>query len=109
MAVPPNIEQLREARAWWDDAPEDATYIPEYIPEYDDAISDAIDWLLSLAESGGRLVVEQPCEHGVVHDDCDQLVCGHELCGDGWYIDARPECWCPGGSRRVVWPPKEGE
>ena len=82
----PNLEQLREARAWWDDAPEDATYIPEYVPEYDDAISDALDWLLSLADSGGRLVVETPCGHGVFNPH-----------------------WCGGSSRKVVWPEEEGE
>lgn len=70
---------------------------------------DTARFLLSLVDEGGRLVVEVPCEHGVVHDDCDQLisVCGHELCSRGWYIDARPGCWCPGGSRRVVWPEEE--
>ena len=60
---------------------------------------------LSVLDEGGRLVVEAPCEHGVFHDSCDQLVCGHDhLLTDGWYPDAKAECWCPGGSRRQVWP-----
>ena len=70
-----------------------------------DTILDAARFLLSVLDEGGRLVVEAPCEHGVFHDSCDQLVCGHDhLLTDGWYPDARAECWCPGGSRRQVWP-----
>src|SRR5690606_18778717 len=68
-------------------------------------MAEALDPLLSVVGSGGRLVVETPCEHGVFHDSCDQLVCGHDhLLTDGWYPDAKAECWCPGGSRRQVWP-----
>jgi hypothetical protein len=127
MAVPPNIEQLREARAWW----EDATYIWEdatYIPEYDDAISDALDWLLSVLDEGGRLVVEKPCEHGALephgwvcgaHDwdeKCSRQNCeAHLDFGDhcAWLHRNDDACWsasaCPGGSRRVVWPTDKEE
>jgi hypothetical protein len=56
-------------------------------------MAEALGPLLSLAESGGRLVVEQPCEHG----DWDE-----------WphYTD---EGRCSGASRHVVWPQKEDE
>jgi len=85
--VPPNLEQLREARAWWDDAPEDAMYIPEY----DDAISDALDWLLSVLDEGGRLERVVLCEHGF--DESHRV-----------FTDALGMERCAKGSRTVVWP-----
>jgi hypothetical protein len=61
-----------------------------------DTILGAARWLLSLAESGSRLVAEAPCEHGIhdAHPFPDKRI------GDFPY--------CPGGSRRRVFP-KEGE
>ncbi len=105
MVAPPDLDRLREAQG----KPIWPRYPSEGERRWLMAHVDALDFLLSLLDEGGRLVVEQPCEHGVFHDDCDQLVCGHERCGDGWYLDARAECWCPGGSRRVVWPTDKEE
>jgi len=109
---PPNIDQLRESVSrmgpHWVETDPNFEVSWWSIPDRDfQVFADAARFLLSLVGEGGRVVVETPCEHGVVHDDCDQLVCGHELCSDGWYINARPGCWCPGGSRRVVWPEEE--
>lgn len=55
----------------------------------------AARFLLSLLDEGGRLVVEQPCEHG----DWDE-----------WphYTD-EGECPGGGGSRKVVWPTDKEE
>lgn len=53
-------------------------------------MAEALAPLLSLAGSGGRLVVETPCEHGD-----DWLTCDTED--------------CPGGSRSVVWPTDKEE
>ena len=55
----------------------------------------AARFLLSLLDEGGRLVVEAPCEHGI-HDV-------HPF--PGKRIGDLP--YCPGGSRRVVWPKEE--
>lgn len=122
MVVPPDLDRLRKVVSRFLVASSlkrsDQPYTP-YVkilgPSVDDVavVLDAARFLLSLVDEGGRLVVEAPCEHGVFHDSCDQLVCGHDhLLTDGWYPDARAECWCPGGSRRVVWPtdkePEEG-
>lgn len=95
MVEPPNLEQLRESvrrmgpnwvdtdpnfkASWWS------------IPDRDfQPFADAARFLLSLADSGGRLVVEAPCEHGD-----DWLTCDTED--------------CPGGSRSVVWPTDKEE
>lgn len=55
---------------------------------YPGPMQDAASFLLSLLDEGGRLVVEQPCEHG------DWAKWPH-------YTD---EGECPGGSRMQVWP-----
>lgn len=80
-----DLEQLRAAMDYgWKD-----WHAGESLHDTDigalDTILDAARFLLSLADSGGRLVVETPCEHGD-----DWLTCDTED--------------CPGGSRRVVWP-----
>lgn len=54
-------------------------------------MAEALAPLLSLAGSGGRLVVEQPCEHGVFNP----------------HYDGGSGLGCPGGSRKVVWPEEE--
>lgn len=105
MVEPPNIEQLRESvrrmgpnwvdtdpnfkASWWS------------IPDRDfQSFADAARFLLSLLDEGGRLVVEQPCEHGELEE--------HSTCGRGEPHDPDNfSCVCPGGSRRVVWPKEE--
>jgi hypothetical protein len=62
-------------------------------PDLEQLISDTLDWLLSLAESGSRLVVVQPCEHGVFNP----------------HYDGGSGLGCPGGSGSVVWPTEEEE
>lgn len=131
MVVPPDLEQLRESvrrmgpnwvdtdpnfkASWWS------------IPDRDfQPFADAARFLLSVVESGGRLVVEQPCEHGALEPhgwvcgehDTDEK-CPRQNCGA--YLDFGEHCpqlhrnddacWsapaCGGGSRRVVWPKEE--
>ena len=84
MVVPPDLDRLRKELSDCRDG--------------DCLTCDTARFLLSLVDEGGRLVVEQPCEHGFV--------------GSHWQDDPKPDdpknqFHCPGGSRRVVWP--EGE
>ena len=78
---PPDLDRLR-AWADWNDQDPYSTGGPA---------EEAARFLLSLLDEGGRLVVEQPCEHGNhdAHPFPDKRI------GDFPY--------CPGGSRKVVW------
>lgn len=76
MVVPPDLDRLR-AYVKGEPGSEASGYL-------------AARFLLSLAESGGRLVAEQPCEHGD-----DWLTCDAED--------------CPGGFRTRVWPTDKEE
>jgi hypothetical protein len=62
-------------------------------PNLFQSFADAARFILSLAESGGRLVVVTPCEHGVFNP----------------HYDGGSGLGCPGSSRKVVWPEEEGE
>lgn len=88
MVVPPDLDRLREARAQVG-GPTGKSWGGDHFLVRQEMV-EAIDFLLSVLDEGGRLVVEQPCEHGN-----DWLACDTED--------------CPAGSYVVVWPPKEGE
>ena len=87
MAVPPNIEQLREARSQVGGRAGNSCLCGAHFLVRQEVV-EAADFLLSVLDEGGRLVAEAPCEHG------DWAKWPH-------YTD---EGECPGGSRRVVWP-----
>ena len=93
MVVPPDLDRLREAVGTV------AAHVDSGDHVWTEAVvmAEALAPLLSLAGSGGRLVVEQPCEHGNhdAHPFPDKRI------GDFPY--------CPGGSRRVVWPTDKEE
>lgn len=102
MAKPPNLEQLRELYSTVVNAPlydlgwqvtANETYL----------VCEVLDWLLSLAESGGRLVVEQPCQHGNL---VEHTTCGRD---DEPHDPDNFACVCRGGSRKVVWPTDKEE
>jgi hypothetical protein len=93
MADMPDLDRLREAQG----KPIWPRYPSEGERRWLMAHVDALDFLLSLADSGGRLVVEQPCEHGAL----DAHV---------WFTPKnRLARECPGGSRRQVWPTDKEE
>ena len=81
--MPPDLDRLR-AWAEWNDQDPYSTGGPA---------EEAARFLLSAAKSGGRLVAEQPCEHGAA--------VRHRI------SEALPHVMCPGGSRMQVWPDKE--
>lgn len=71
---------------------------------------------LSLVESGGRLVVETPCGHeGMFADGWSRPLDGMKThpvgVATGFSRGGGPKyaAWCPGGSRRVVWPTDKEE
>ena len=86
MVVPPDLDRLREAVGTV------AAHVDSGDHVWTEAVvmAEALAPLLSVVESGGRLVVERDCEHGD-----DWLTCDTED--------------CPGGSRMQVWPDKEEE
>ena len=99
MADMPDLEQLRES-VWrlmgpsWVET--DPNFVVSWwsIPDRDfQPFADAARFLLSVVESGGRLVVEQPCGHGVFNP----------------HYDGGSGLGCGGSSRRVVWPTDKEE
>ena len=86
MVVPPDLDRLRKAVGTV------AAHVDSGDHVWTEAVvmAEALAPLLSLAESGSRLVVEQPCEHG--------SAVRHRI------SKALPHVMCPGGSRKVVWP-----
>jgi hypothetical protein len=87
--MPPDLERLREAQG----KPIWPRYPSEDQMRWILAHADAIDFLLSLFDEGGRLVVETPCEHGTTWTH--------------WEL-GEPSA-CEEGSRRVVWPTDKEE
>jgi len=85
--MPLDIDRLREAQG----KPIWPRYPSEAERRWLMAHVDALDFLLSLAESGGRLAVEAPCEHGSFNP----------------HYDGGSGLGCGGSSRTVVWPTEE--
>jgi hypothetical protein len=89
----------------------DTPYVKIMGPSVDDVafVLDAARFLLSLAGSGGRLVVEQPCSHGFVRSHLKELCLELDHSGLSGRAAHHPQCSCPGGTRTVVWPTDKEE
>jgi hypothetical protein len=97
MAEPPNIEQLREARSQVGGRAGNSCLCGAHFLVRQEVV-EAADFLLSVLDEGGRLVVEQPCEHG--------SAVRHRI---SKALPPSGPVMCPGGSRRVVWPTDKEE
>src|SRR5690606_16443397 len=108
--MPPDLDRLRESRQrpfpivemfglsnpmYRVDSPDEAEGWAMDDADYR-AWADAIDFLLSLADSGGRLERVVLCEHGF--DESHRV-----------FTDARGMERCAKGSRMVVWPTDKEE
>lgn len=89
-----DIERLREAMGWLDDYAWHLRRVDGITLAPLEDVGAAVLFLVSLADQGGELILEQRCEHG---SDGDCYALTHGL---GRY--------CDGGSRVRIWPPTEG-
>lgn len=121
MAEPPNLEQLREARSQVGERAGNSWRGAHFLVRQE--VVEAADFLLSVLDDGGKLVVERDCPHGALephgwvcgeHDSDEK--CPRQNCeayldfGDHCARLHRDDdaCWsasaCGGGSRRRVFP-----
>jgi hypothetical protein len=94
MVVPPDLEQLREARSQVGERAGNSWRGAHFLVRQE--VVEAADFLLSVLDEGGRLERVVLCEHGF--DESHRV-----------FTDARGMERCAKGSRTVVWPPKEDE